>query len=224
VAQDLPPLPPPPPAHPPAEPVAPDRHHDPFPRDRFMAMLHRLPAYLRLSWRLGRDPLLSRARRAAVIAAAGYLVSPIDLVPGVIPVLGQLDDLAVALAALRLALDGLSPARRHEHLSAVGLEDAHLTDDIRTIVAITAWVARSGVRLTVRVLKEGSELAIAGTELAARTGRHAIEDARARLAGHNPKAVAIGALGDARQRLPARPDRAAIGDTRRRITRRFRRG
>ena len=55
---------------------------DPFPRDRVATMMRRLPAYLRLSWRLTRDPLLSRARRAAVIGAAGYLASPIDLVPG----------------------------------------------------------------------------------------------------------------------------------------------
>ena len=73
--------------------------HDPFPRERVAAMVRRMPAYLRLSWRLGKDPLLSKARRAAVIGAAGYLASPVDLVPGVIPVLGQLDDIAVALAA-----------------------------------------------------------------------------------------------------------------------------
>src|SRR5699024_10174289 len=71
--------------------------HDPFPRDRVTATIKRMPAYLRLSWRLARDPLLSRARRAAVVGAAGYLASPIDLVPGVIPVAGQLDDIAVAL-------------------------------------------------------------------------------------------------------------------------------
>ena len=100
--------------------------HDPFPRERVAAMVRRMPAYLRLSWRLGKDPLLSKARRAAVIAAAGYLASPVDLVPGVIPVLGQLDDIAVALAALRLALGGLDPERRRVHLEAVGLEDGHL--------------------------------------------------------------------------------------------------
>ena len=93
---------------------------DPFPRERVAATLRRMPAYLRLAWRLARDPLLSRARRAAVIAAAGYLASPIDLVPGVIPVIGQLDDIAVALAALKFALAGLDPERRREHLAVGG--------------------------------------------------------------------------------------------------------
>ena len=105
-------------------------------------MLHRMPSYLKLAWRLGKDPMLSNARRAAVVAAAGYVISPVDLVPGVIPVLGQLDDIAFALAALRLALDGLHPDRRRMHLEAVGLEDAHLADDLRTVGATAAWIAR----------------------------------------------------------------------------------
>ncbi|HEY4634596.1 MAG TPA: DUF1232 domain-containing protein, partial [Candidatus Limnocylindrales bacterium] len=119
---------------------------DPFPGDAFGALLRRLPAYGRLAWRLGRDPLISRARRAAVIGAAGYLVSPIDLVPGFIPVLGQLDDIAVVLAALRVALDGLDPERRRGHLHAVGLDEGHLATDMRAVGSTGAWVGRAGVR------------------------------------------------------------------------------
>ena len=119
---------------------------DPFPRERVGATLRRMPAYLKLSWRLARDPLLSRARRAAVIAAAGYLASPIDLVPGVIPVVGQLDDIAFAIAALKLALSGLDPVRRREHLQSVGLGDDDLAEDLRTAVVASAWLVRAGVR------------------------------------------------------------------------------
>ena len=54
---------------------------DPFPRERVTATIRRMPRYLRLAWRLGRAPLSVRVRRAAVIAAAGYLASPIDAVP-----------------------------------------------------------------------------------------------------------------------------------------------
>ena len=163
-------------------PPPPPDSADPFPRDRFSAMLHRLPNYVRLSWRLGKDPMLSRARRAAVVAAAGYVVSPVDLVPGIVPVLGQLDDLAFALLALRLALDGLHPDRRRAHLAAVGLEDAHITDDLRTIGATTAWIARSGLRLTGRVLREGGQLTIAGAAIAGRSGRRAFTALQDRIA------------------------------------------
>jgi uncharacterized membrane protein YkvA (DUF1232 family) len=142
---------------------------DPFPRDRVATMLRRVPAYLRLSWRLTREPLLSRARRAAVIAAAGYLASPVDLVPGVIPVLGQLDDIAVAIAAIRIALAGLSPERRRFHLDAVGLADEDLAADLRTTAVATAWILRAGVRTTVRASKAGGRAAVAGAGLAARS-------------------------------------------------------
>ena len=147
----------------------PPPHIDPFPRDRLSAMVHRTPRYAKLAWRLGKDPMLSKARRVAVVAAAGYLVSPVDLVPGFIPVLGQLDDLAFALVALRLALDGLHPERRRMHLEAVGLEDAHLADDIRTVGATAAWITRRSLRLTGRVLREGAHVAEDGAGIALRT-------------------------------------------------------
>ena len=150
---------------------------DPFPRERVAAMLRRLPAYLRLAWRLAREPLLSRARRAAVVGAAGYLASPVDLVPGVIPVLGQLDDLAVALAAIRFAMSGLSPERRRLHLEAVGLADEELTADLRTVGATTAWLLRAGARTMVGAARAGGRAAVAGAGLAARGSKVLVKGA-----------------------------------------------
>jgi uncharacterized membrane protein YkvA (DUF1232 family) len=144
---------------------------DPFPGDAFGAMLRRLPAYGRLAWRLGRDPLISRARRAAVIGAAGYLVSPIDLVPGFIPVLGQLDDIAVVLAALRLALDGLDPERRRAHLGAVGLDEGHLATDLRAVGSTGAWVGRAGLRTGGRLARAGIRATVGGTRRITRAAR-----------------------------------------------------
>lgn len=162
---------------------------DPFPRDRVGAMLRRLPAYLRLSWHLAKDPLLSKTRRTAVVAAAGYLASPIDLVPGVIPLLGQLDDLAVALAALRLALDGLSPARRRAHLDAVGLTDEELTEDLRTIGATLAWLARSGLRVTGRAVRLAGRVAATGAATAVRTTRRVVAGGAGAVRGRLPRGL-----------------------------------
>jgi uncharacterized membrane protein YkvA (DUF1232 family) len=143
--------------------------HDPFPRERFSALLRHVPAYARLAWRLGRDPLLSRARRAAVAGAAAYLVSPVDAIPGVIPVLGQVDDLLVALAAIRLALDGLRPERRQAHLAAVGLTEHEVADDFRVTGAIGLWVARAGARTGVAAAAAVSRGLARGAEGAAAT-------------------------------------------------------
>ena len=124
-----------------------DRADDPFPRERLVALVRRLPAYGRLGWRLARDPRLSRGRRTAVAGAVAYLVSPIDLVPGIIPVAGQLDDAAVALLGLRFALRGLPPAERRAHLDAAGLDAADLDHDLRTVRLGAAWMLRRGGRI-----------------------------------------------------------------------------
>jgi len=119
--------------------------------DAFGAMVRRLPSYARLAWALARDPHLSRARRAAVLAGAAYVISPIDFVPGIIPVVGQLDDMLIALGVIRLALNGLKPEFRAQRLAAAGLAQSDLDADLRTTGAIAGWLVRSGVRIGVRV-------------------------------------------------------------------------
>ncbi|HUG47663.1 MAG TPA: DUF1232 domain-containing protein [Candidatus Limnocylindria bacterium] len=142
-----------------------------FPREEFGALLRRLPAYGRLAFALARDPRLSRVRRAAVLAAAGYVVSPIDLVPGIIPVVGQLDDLAVALAAIRFALDGLKPEVRAERLAAVGLAPADVEQDLQTTRSIAVWLGRTGLRT-------GRRLAGAAADAGGRAARGALAAGR----------------------------------------------
>ena len=133
-----------------------------FPREEFGALVRRLPRYGRLALSLAGDSRLSRIRRAAVLAAAGYVISPIDAIPGIIPVVGQLDDLLVALAAIRLALDGLKPEWRAEKLAAAGLSQDDLDADMRTTGHIAVWIGRSGLRLgesvATGVLRTGNEL------------------------------------------------------------------
>ena len=118
-----------------------------FPKSEFGDLLKRLPAYAKLAWALAKDKRLSKVRRAAVLAAAAYVVSPIDLVPGIIPLVGQLDDLAIALAAIRLALAGLKPEFRAEKLAAAGMTEKELADDLRTVGAVTKWLGRSSIRI-----------------------------------------------------------------------------
>lgn len=132
---------------------------DDFPMEAFGAMVRRMPNYARLAWALARDPRLSRARRAAVLAGAAYVLSPIDFVPGIIPVVGQLDDVLVALGVIRLALNGLKPEFRAQVLRAAGLVQADLDADLRTTGAVTAWLVRSGFRVSLRVGRGAFDIA-----------------------------------------------------------------
>ena len=60
-----------------------------------------VPDCVVLFGRLTRDARLGRADRLLVLALVAYLASPIDLVPDVLPVVGQLDDAIVAALVLR---------------------------------------------------------------------------------------------------------------------------
>lgn len=60
-----------------------------------------------------RVPILARAIPWLLV---GYLLSPIDLIPDFIPVLGQLDDVAIVAIGLWLMLRLVPPALLEEHL------------------------------------------------------------------------------------------------------------
>ena len=53
--------------------------------------------------RLRRDPRVPRRAKLAIVVAGLWVVSPIDLIPEFIPVIGPLDDVVVVALALRYA-------------------------------------------------------------------------------------------------------------------------
>ncbi len=60
------------------------------------ALLRALPDIIRTIGGLAIDPVLPKAAKIALGAAVLYLVSPVDLIPDFVPVLGYLDDIFVA--------------------------------------------------------------------------------------------------------------------------------
>lgn len=62
-----------------------------------------LPACATTMWRLRRDPAIPFRAKAALVAAGIWVVSPIDLIPEFVPVIGPLDDVVVVALALRYA-------------------------------------------------------------------------------------------------------------------------
>lgn len=68
-----------------------------------------LPACVTTARRLRKDPRLPRSAKLAVAFAALWVLSPIDLIPEFLPVIGPLDDVVVVALALRFV------ARRVPH-------------------------------------------------------------------------------------------------------------
>jgi uncharacterized membrane protein YkvA (DUF1232 family) len=65
-------------------------------------VLSALVARARLAIRLFREPRVPVLVKAVPVLAAVYLISPLDAVPDLIPVLGQLDDLGFVVFALEM--------------------------------------------------------------------------------------------------------------------------
>ena len=62
--------------------------------------LGKLVDKVRLAWRLFKDDRVSPAVKAIPLLGLMYLIWPVDLIPDLFPVLGQLDDIAILLLAL----------------------------------------------------------------------------------------------------------------------------
>src|SRR6266508_2892446 len=62
-----------------------------------------LPACVTTVRRLRRDPRVPRRAKIAVAFAGLWVLSPIDLIPEFLPVIGPLDDVVVVALALRYA-------------------------------------------------------------------------------------------------------------------------
>ena len=56
-------------------------------------------------WDIMKDPAAAKGVKAVAIAALLYVVSPIDAIPDVIPVLGLTDDVGIVSLAIKLLMD-----------------------------------------------------------------------------------------------------------------------
>ncbi|MCS7178757.1 MAG: DUF1232 domain-containing protein [Anaerolineae bacterium] len=75
---------------------------------------------LRLAWRLFKDRRVPWGLKLIPPAALIYILSPVDILPDLGLGLGQLDDIAIILLALKLFIE-LAPAEVvREHLRALG--------------------------------------------------------------------------------------------------------
>ena len=84
-------------------------------RTQARALAGFVPDCLVLFRRLAADRRLPRAHRGLLLALAGYLALPFDLVPDFIPVAGQLDDAIVVALVLRAVLRGGGRELVEEH-------------------------------------------------------------------------------------------------------------
>ena len=97
-------------------------------RRTLVAAIASIPNYLRLLWGLFRDRRVAIFDKLLVVAALAYAISPIDLIPDFIPVIGQADDVFFILLAIRhlVANAGYDVILEHWRGDPDALSDEHL--------------------------------------------------------------------------------------------------
>lgn len=98
--------------------------------DEALEVIRKLPSYGRLVWSLARDERVPMRQKLLLGGIAAYLASPIDLIPDFIPVIGQLDDLAVLIFGLDLFIKGAPKDVVDEHIARIARDDDQLLEDL----------------------------------------------------------------------------------------------
>lgn len=90
----------------------------------------KLPTYARLVWGLARDPRVPTQQKLVLGGIAAYLAFPIDVIPDFIPVIGELDDLAVLIFGLDWFIRNAPANVVEEHMARIAAHDDILSKDL----------------------------------------------------------------------------------------------
>jgi uncharacterized membrane protein YkvA (DUF1232 family) len=95
----------------------------------------------------GRDPRVPWFAKLAALAIAVYALSPIDLIPDFIPVLGYLDELILLPLAIWLVLKLIPPDLLAEHRAAAAAAEARPVSRAGAAMIVTLWIIASALLL-----------------------------------------------------------------------------
>lgn len=104
-----------------------------------------VPKHAKLTYCLLRDERVPAAPKAALLGALGIVVSPLDF-PAWVPVLGELDVLALSVLAVKVFVDACPKELVVEHEAALKRGDSVFNEDWRTareaLTGLAVGVAR----------------------------------------------------------------------------------
>src|SRR5262245_41980278 len=101
-----------------------------------------------------RDPRVPWYAKVVAIAVAAYALSPVDLIPDFVPVLGYVDDLIIVPAGIALVIHLIPPEIMAQHRDvAIAAQDRPVSR-VAGAVIVTIWILAIGltVWMTLRYL------------------------------------------------------------------------
>lgn len=117
-----------------------------------VALIHRLRRWARALkhdvhalYLAGRDPRVPWYAKLAALAIAVYALSPIDLIPDFIPVLGYVDELILLPIAIWLVLKLIPPEILAEHRATAAASAERPASRLGAAVIVSLWVAAAAL-------------------------------------------------------------------------------
>lgn len=92
-----------------------------------------------------RDPRTPWYAKALALGIAAYALSPIDLIPDFIPVLGYLDDALLLPLAIMLAVRLVPPDVMAEHRAAAARTEGRSVSRVGAAVVAALWLLSAGL-------------------------------------------------------------------------------
>jgi uncharacterized membrane protein YkvA (DUF1232 family) len=108
---------------------------------RLRKWAHRLRVDAHAAWLATRDPRTPIAARVVGGLVAAYALSPIDLIPDFVPIIGLLDDLILLPIGIWLFLRLIPPPLFAEHRAAAEAASARPVSRGGAIAIVLIWLA-----------------------------------------------------------------------------------
>ena len=91
-------------------------------------------------WIAARNPRTPLAAKIAAGAVAAYALSPIDLIPDFVPVLGYLDDLLIVPLGIMLAVRLVPPHLMVEFRAAARAREGRPVSKVGLVAIVAIWL------------------------------------------------------------------------------------
>jgi uncharacterized membrane protein YkvA (DUF1232 family) len=108
---------------------------------RSVTLAHRIRVDAHAAWLAARDPRTPWYAKALGLLVTAYALSPIDLIPDFIPLLGLLDDAVLIPLGIWLFVRLLPPGQFEEHRAAAETAAEHPRSRAGILIVLALWIA-----------------------------------------------------------------------------------
>lgn len=91
-------------------------------------------------WLAGRDPRVPWYAKAFALLIAAYALSPIDLIPDFVPILGYLDEVILLPPAILLAVKLVPPELMAEHRASAAQAERRPVSRAGAAIIVALWL------------------------------------------------------------------------------------